>query len=195
DTDIFFKKSKEYCREQIHYPINQLLIITTGRLGWFKGWKFMIDSFLLFKSHFPASKLFFIGNGEDFQKITDYISLLNCNNDIELLGYQSQENISDFLNAADLFIMGSYKEGWSTSLMEAIACGVPACVTNFSSAKEIIAEGINGFVVEGHDEQLFSQTMIKALSINNSHLPRQIDVEKYSVSLLKQDLNNKWELV
>lgn len=88
--------------------------------------------------------------------------------------------------------MGSYKEGWSTSLIEAIACGVPACVTDFSSAEEIIEEGQNGFVVAGHDTDRFAHYMWKALM-----LPRPVKNDKIvmlSSDRLRSDLLKYWEL-
>jgi len=42
--------------------------------------------------------------------------------------------------------MASSYEGWPTSLVEAVACGIPCCVTDFGAAREIIHEGENGFV-------------------------------------------------
>jgi len=109
-----------------------------------------------------------------------------------LEGKKSPEEIALYLNASDLFIMGSYKEGWSTSLMEAIACGVPSCVTEFSSAKEIIVQGENGYVVNEHDEALFVQAMLKAMKmvrpVNNDNVTR------FSSDRMKEDLLKYWEL-
>lgn len=88
--------------------------------------------------------------------------------------------------------MASYKEGWSTSLMEAIACGVPACVTDFSSASEIIIEGENGFIVREHREDLFIEAMMKSVK-----LPRPVkndNVLRFAADKLKEDLLGNWQL-
>lgn len=153
----------------------------------------MIDCYVLFEKEVPDSLLFFIGNGEDFEKMQDYISLNNLTEKVILVGEKKSEEIALFLNASDLFIMGSYKEGWSTSLLEAIACGIPAYVTNFSSAKEIIVEGENGYVIEDHKEDQFVQGMLKALMI-----PRPVyndNVKLFSANRLKNDLLNIWKLI
>jgi glycosyltransferase involved in cell wall biosynthesis len=97
-----------------------------------------------------------------------------------------------YLNASDLFIMGSYIEGWSTSLIEALACGIPVCVTDFGSAKEVVEEGKNGFVVNSHDTDLFTQAMLKALMI-----PRPIEngsIMRYASEGLRSDLLKYWKL-
>ena len=89
--------------------------------------------------------------------------------------------------------MGSYKEGWSTSLSEAVACGVPACVTNFSSAKEIIQEGQNGYVVAAHNPDLFVKGMFDAIKI-----PRPVynhNIKAYASNKLKEEITKIWDLI
>jgi glycosyltransferase involved in cell wall biosynthesis len=194
DTEIYKCFPKLLTRDKLHIPVNQLMIVTTGRLAWFKGWKFMIDSFNTFKLNHSDAHLYFIGNGEDYDKIKSYIAGLKLESVIHLIGFKDANVIAQYLNAADLFIMGSYKEGWSTSLIEAVSCGIPACVTNFSSAKDIIEDGINGYVAEIHEESKFVELMTKCLVIDRKHLPRSIDVEKYAIKNLKSDLLKLWYL-
>ena len=110
-----------------------------------------------------------------------------------MAGRKDLQEVAYYLNASDLFIMGSYKEGWSTSLIEAIACGIPACVTNFSSAKSIIIEGKNGFVISEHDTDLFAQGMIKS-----SVIPLPVyneNIMPFAVNRLKEELLKYWQLV
>lgn len=192
NTEIFRPLNRIEVREKMRLPMTSTIVVTTGRLANFKGWKFMIDCFKIFEKEFPDCRFYFIGEGEDYEKIMTYISLHNLTDKIVLEGKKQPHEIALFLNAADLYIMGSYKEGWSTSLMEAIACGLPACVTNFSSANDIIIESENGFVVNDHNEVLFVQNMKKALTI-----PRPVkndNVLRYSSSGLKNDLLKNWQL-
>ena len=87
--------------------------------------------------------------------------------------------------------MGSMREGWSTTLVEACACGVPCVVSDFSSSKEMISDGKNGFVVVGRDEKEFAKKMLMALELD------RLAVMEYdkrfsclAVSNLKNDLLN-----
>lgn len=166
DETIFHQKDIIVLRTKYQISLEQKVIITTGRLNWFKGWKFMIDSFILFQNEYPNSTLLFIGSGEDQEKLQAYINENKQQENIKLLGYQSLSTISDYLNLADLFIMGSYKEGWSTSLVEAVACGKPCVVTDFSSADEMVFDNKNGFVVKERNENLFAKKMVKALTLS-----------------------------
>lgn len=193
NTDIFKPADKTESRRTLNISENNTIITTTGRLASFKGWKLMIDSFKIFEKTTPNSVLYFIGEGEDYSKIQEYISVNSLAGKVILAGKKGPKEIATFLSASDLFIMGSSKEGWSTSLIEAIACGIPACVTNFSSAKDIIVEGKNGYVVNEFDTELFAQKMHSAIQ-----LPSPVDnssIQEYSVSRLRNDLLKIWKLI
>lgn len=189
DSAIFHHKESKDLREKYNIDLKETIVVTTGRLNWFKGWKFMIDSFMLFKQHEPNAHLYFIGDGEDREKIETYISEQKCSSFISLLGKQNLNIVSDYLNMANLFIMGSYKEGWSTSLVEAVASAVPCVVTLFSSAKDMIEEGYNGFVLEDRNEKLFATKMKEALSINQEKIKNKAQwCEQYSVQNMRKQL-------
>jgi glycosyltransferase involved in cell wall biosynthesis len=187
NTNIFHSNyDKKKLRELKKIDLNKKVIITVGRLAFGKGWKLMIDSFIKFKKVYPESILIFIGSGEEKQKICDYIAINNLNDEILLLGRKEPTEISEYLNLSDLFIMASYREGWSTTLLEALSCNKPVCVTNFSSAKTLVKNGVNGYVVEDRKPEIFKQYMLKAinLEVNNSKL-----IEKYSLNNLKKNLD------
>jgi glycosyltransferase involved in cell wall biosynthesis len=193
NTNIFSPLDKSEVREKLNISKTDFIVITTGRLGWFKGWQFMIDCYVWFERSVPSCLFYIVGEGEDLQKIKKYILQKNISEKVILAGPKNPVQISLLLNASDLFIMGSYKEGWSTSLSEAIACGIPSCVTNFSSATEIIQEGKNGYVIMEHNNDLFVQGMLKAMKI-----PRPVyneNVRVFSTNRLKDDLLNIWKLM
>jgi len=192
NTDIFKEVDKDKARKMLNLPDSSLIIITTGRLSELKGWKFMIDCFCIFEKQNPESLFYFIGEGEDRLKIEAYVQEKNLVDKVIITGTKTASDVSLFLNAADLFIMGSYKEGWSTSLIEAIACGTPSCVTDFSSAKEIIVEGFNGYVVGGHNIESFVDGMRKAIELRRPVFRE--NVLAFSMDRLKTDMTKIWEL-
>ena len=137
----------------------------------------------------PESELHFIGDGEDEKKIKEYIVSIGLENKIILDGKMSPEEIGKFLNKSSVFVMGSMMEGWSTTLVEACACGVPCVVTDFSSAREMVAGGKNGFVVESRDVSVFAEKMLLALALDRKEASEYDKRFTYlAVSNLKKDL-------
>ena len=171
DATIFKVKDKTLLRQEYGIDSNTILYVTVGRLNWFKGWKFMIDC--LCKLENPQAKLIFIGDGEDEQKIRDYIKEVGKEDRVQLLGRKTLDVIADYLNMADAFIMGSYKEGWSTALVEAVACGTPCVVTEFSSAEDMIENGVNGWVVKDRNEDEFTQRLKDILQLDKAEISKK----------------------
>jgi glycosyltransferase involved in cell wall biosynthesis len=190
NDEIFKSTDRSSARERLKIPSDNKVVVTVGRLSWLKGWKFMIDSFILFEKNIPGSVFFFVGDGEDLNKIIEYIKINRIENKIFLVGRKTPSEIALYLNASDLFIMGSYKEGWSTSLIEAVACGIPACVSDFSAASEIVMEGVNGYIERKRNAEDFASLMVKALNLEI----KEIEVSQYSITKMKTDLLNLWHL-
>ena len=148
----------------------------------------MLDDFSIFEKKHPNSCFYFIGNGEDKERIISYIEEKKLSGKVKLLGYQSLDVISDYLNMADQFVMGSFKEGWSTSLVEAVACGTRCVVTAFSSSEEMVQNGHNGFVLKNRDESLFAEFMNKALLLPSENVKEtSLKIRRLAVQNLKED--------
>lgn len=186
DSSVFHIQNKEILREKYGIDAKQTIVITTGRLNTLKGWQLMIEAFELFSKKRENAHFIMIGDGEDKAIIEQEIEQKKIKN-ITLLGRKAMKEIADYLSMSDLFIMGSYIEGWSTSLVEAVACGVPCVVTNFSSASDMIKDGVNGYVVTSRDASLFADRMYDALSLNKDGLTEaNKKMEQYSIQNLKQ---------
>lgn len=188
DTNIFCKKDKLDCRKRLGIPQGKKIIVTTGRLHWAKGWSLLLESYQNFLKFFPNTNFYFIGDGNSRPKIEKYISENGLSQKVILKGFQSHEVIGDFLSAADLYVMGSLMEGWATSLVEAKACCVPICTTDFSSATEIVNEGVDGMVVKKRDPIVFAKKMREALKLKINSETCHKEMRKYSIKYLREDL-------
>jgi glycosyltransferase involved in cell wall biosynthesis len=63
---------------------------------------------------------------------------------VHLLGRVPHERIEQLMRAADLFVLGSHREGSGYSLIEALACGLPPVVTDIPSFRSLTATGSVG---------------------------------------------------
>jgi glycosyltransferase involved in cell wall biosynthesis len=65
---------------------------------------------------------------------------------VQLLGRVPHERIELLMRAADLFVLGSHREGSGYSLIEALACGLPPVVTDIQSFRTLTATGAIGML-------------------------------------------------
>jgi len=63
---------------------------------------------------------------------------------VQLLGRLPHERIELLMRAADIFVLGSHREGSGYSLIEALACGLPPAVTDIPSFRSLTKAGSVG---------------------------------------------------
>ena len=66
-------------------------------------------------------------------------------------GQVAQRDLPSWYHQADLYISPSHVDGSSVSLMEALACGLPALVSDIPANKEWVTEGWNGWLFRDGD--------------------------------------------
>ena len=194
DTDIYHPADRLLIRKKLGLPSETIIAVTTGRIHWAKGWPFLLESFRRFLDRFPKALLIFIGDGAEREALETKALDLGLKESVIVAGYQSPSAIAAYLQAADMFVMGSLKEGWSTVLVEALACHLPIVTTRFSSADTIVREGYNGFVVD-RDPLKFAATMERALNLPELAKYADSVIDRYALNKLADDLFKVWPLV
>ena len=96
-----------------------------------------------------------IGSGSLEDELKNKVEHLDLKSQVNFLGFNS--NPYTYLLESDLYILNSFTEGFSNSLVEAMYSGTPSISTKSGSAVEIINHGENGWLVEvDNEDQLFS---------------------------------------
>ena len=78
---------------------------------------------------------------------------------VHLLGRVPHEGIEALMQAADLFVLGSHREGSGYSLIEALACGLPPVVTDIQSFRSLTGTGAVGRLWPCDDSQALCQAL------------------------------------
>lgn len=98
---------------------------------------------------------YIVGDGPDAVKLKEMVKELNLSDKIIFLGKQS--NPFPFIKYADCLIMTSEYEAFPMTPNESIIVGTPVITTNHISAKEIICDGQNGFIVENNHKGILEK--------------------------------------
>lgn len=127
-------------------------LIFVGRMHECKKVDHLINIF--YKLNISNSKLFVIGDGEEFNNIKKLVSDLKLEDKVELLGFLDENEISKYLVKSKLFCMTSTTEGLPMVLLEAMSHGVP-CIAyeTKSGVKDIIDNNENGIIIYNRDEE------------------------------------------
>jgi glycosyltransferase involved in cell wall biosynthesis len=90
----------------------------------------------------PDPHLYLVyGEDELLPEVAALVRQLGLASRVHLLGKQPHTALPTFYSAADFFVLGSHHEGSGYALLEAVACGLTAIVTDIPSFRRITGEG------------------------------------------------------
>ena len=194
DTTVFLPDLKLVARRAHNIAENATVLTTTGRIHWSKGWEFLLNTFKVFLRERSDSVLYFVGDGEERPMLEKKIQSLGLSEHVCVTGFVPPKAVAAYLNAADAFIFGSVEEGWSTSLVESLACCTPIVSTDVGGVRDIVTDGQNGYVVAERDCETFAAAIGNALSLDPENVKRHClsEVEKYALANLAGELRELW---
>jgi glycosyltransferase involved in cell wall biosynthesis len=169
------------------------VLVTCGRLNFVKGWDLVFDAYLQVVKDMPAARLFFVGDGEDRGKLEARIAESGVGGSVFITGFLEPQEVARMLNSADIFLLGSHREGWPTALVEAEACGLPAVVTNVSGASSLIEPGRNGFIAADRDAAAFAKKIVAALDLECPNPTSLAIGGRHSLDSWRAKLSALWE--
>jgi glycosyltransferase involved in cell wall biosynthesis len=73
-------------------------------------------------------------------------------------------DVRPLIAEADVVVLPSYREGTPMSLLEAAAMAKPMIATNVPGCREIVRDGVTGWLVPPRDAQALAAAMIKAMA-------------------------------
>jgi len=111
---------------------------------------------------------------------------------IEFVGFISDENLNEFYNSLDLFLFPSLYEGFGLPVLEAMACGIPVMISNISSLPEIAGDAgilINlrkaEETIEKIKELIKNKKKLKRLSQKSIKRAKEFNWEKTAKETIK----------
>lgn len=99
------------------------------------------------------------------EEVDAVIEELKLGNTVRCLGGVANEELVFLYNAAKLFVLPSFYEGFGLPPLEAMACGTPVIVSDTSSLPEVVGDA--GWLVHPEDVEGLTVAMYRILSDEN----------------------------
>lgn len=136
-------------------------IMYAGRLEKQKGIEMLLQAFSMLNNSTIGLKI--IGSGTLRDNLRKQCKELGIEDRVVFIEHTAE--IMKYYKKARIVAMTSYFEGFPNVLVEAIACGTPVVSYDLPSGpKEIIVEGVNGFLVQYLNIEKFSEALNAALN-------------------------------
>lgn len=141
DLGLFRPGDRDAARRRLNFSRPTLLAV--GNLVALKRHRLMVEALALL----PDAELVIVGDGPERQAIAALARARGVSGRLRLLGRLPQQELPEIYGAADLLLQVSTHEGWPNVLLESMACGTPAVVSDFAGVGDIVAGSAAGRIV------------------------------------------------
>jgi glycosyltransferase involved in cell wall biosynthesis len=146
-----FLKNKQEIKQRVFEKFNfkkqTRLISFVGRFSFEKNLFALVKVAPELVKEFPDLKFVLVGDGEEKEKLIKKIEKNNLKKYFVFPGFLEKEKVYEIVCASDIFVLPSFYETFSYTVLEALSLGVPVVATKVGGVQELIESGVNGFLV------------------------------------------------
>ncbi|HLE88123.1 MAG TPA: glycosyltransferase family 4 protein [Candidatus Brocadiaceae bacterium] len=147
DTETFNPSQKSIYRESIRkefgLPLDRPVILFLGNGFKRKGLGTLMEALFLLKDKDIYSLV--VGGDASMKSYKEKAGAVGLKDKVVFAG--PQKSPERFYAAADIFVMPSLQEAFGNSVLEAMACGLPAITTKIAGASEIMTGELADYVL------------------------------------------------
>ena len=145
------KNNGESVREELGISKNDFVLLSVGELNNNKNHQTIIKA--LSKLQIDNAHYIICGEGQKEEDLNTMVKDLNLVGKVHLLGFR--KDVFDFYEISDVYILPSFREGLSRSLMEAMAAELAIVCSDIRGNRDLIEDGVGGYLVKPDDTEGF----------------------------------------
>lgn len=158
DTGVFYPKPVNLALKQRLALEHKTVLLTVGRMSArerYKGHDIMLRVMQKLDDSFVW---LIVGQGDDLPRLQHRAETLGVAEKVRFLGRIDDQDLTDYYNLCNCFVMPSTAEGFGIVFLEAMACGKPVVASKTDGSIEPLMNGKLGFLVdpENADEIVYA---------------------------------------
>ena len=142
-------------------------ILYVGRLVKLKKVENLLLAFKKIILRFPETELYIVGSGPQENLLKKLAEELNISSKTFFTGYVSEEEKIRLMKSAWVLVQPSIAEGFGLVLVEANACKTPVVAVDSGGPREVVKDGITGFLVQPNNINQLAEKIIELLEDKN----------------------------
>ncbi|MFP3903995.1 MAG: glycosyltransferase [Armatimonadota bacterium] len=154
--------SRETVRKRLDIAPEQPTICTVAHLSRRKGHEYLLHAMKRLISEYPNLICLLLGEGDLDHTLRRMVKNLGLEDHVRFMGYR--HDAIDIINAVDVAVLPSLKEGLGIVLIEAGFLGIPSVASDIEGIREVIVDGETGILVPPRDPQMLAENIGKLLS-------------------------------
>ena len=140
------------------------MLLFVGRMITQKGLPYLIDAMPLVLKEHPRTKLFLVGRGNALKGLKSKVAAMGLEKSVIFSGYLSEEQLKEAYGTCDLFVLPSVWEVLPIAVLEAMSAAKPVVCTDAGGDREMVRDGVNGYVVPMRDTRALAEKVNLVLS-------------------------------
>ncbi|HPF12212.1 MAG TPA: glycosyltransferase [Flavobacteriaceae bacterium] len=172
------------------FPKDRVNLVSLSRLEAVKNLEGVLHAVQLLVNESYPIHYHIVGSGTSEASLKKMVHDLAITEHVTFWGFQ--EKPFPFLRSAEVFILNSFSEGFSNSLLEAMYAGTPSLSTQVGAANEILEDGKNGWVIPVNDGMALYEKLKELLILDKPRL-QQIGLEGQKTVLENYSLQGHLE--
>jgi len=139
-----------------------LVLLSTRSWEPLYGVDVLADAFVQAAARLPELRLIMLGNGSQAARLRQIFTRGEVLDRVFFGGQVSYASLPLYYRSADLYLSASHSDGSSVSLLEALACGVPAIVSDIPGNREWITPGREGWLFPDGQAGALAKAILEA---------------------------------
>jgi glycosyltransferase involved in cell wall biosynthesis len=150
---------RRHAREELQIAEDEIVVgVVANMRHEVKGHAFLIEAIPEIVKRCPNAKFIFVGDGILRHQYEKRLQALGVRENVLFLG--ATREIPKLLNAIDIYCSSSLSEGFSNSILEAMAVAKPVIATAVGGNRELIQDQQTGFLVEPKSPRQLAEKII-----------------------------------
>lgn len=136
-------------------------ILFLSRIETYKGIFETLKAYQIIKSNYHNCRLVIAGDGSQMDSVKVYSKKNLC--DVVFLGHVSDDKLRQAFSNSDLYLLPSYSEGMPTSVLEAMAFGLPVVSRPVGGLVDFFENDKMGYLLESLEPQDFADAVLSII--------------------------------
>jgi glycosyltransferase involved in cell wall biosynthesis len=180
-------------KARVGLPEDRLIVGMVANLKKIKGIDYLLQAAKIMANKRTEVSFIIIGGEYEERRYLNLRDEMKLEDRCSFLGIK--EEIVDYLNAFDVAVNASLVEGFSNSILEYMACGLPVVATEVGGSAEAVVDGQTGLLVPAADSESLAAAMEKLLDEQSlrrqmGEKGRQRVIQNFTREKMIQELQN-----